>query len=224
MSDHEEESKASVVDAKELAEYDHWMKVERMTFSLTIPIILCVGVLAGLYYMDGTHFSRGALGAVVVVSLGAFVWVISNFRPAKSVRIVREVVWLLVLFIAAFLLHCGGLCAGTAGAAVSRAARVLCTPIVLIFVIAGFDLSCVIGYALDRRKFIRKGTEYREKRMKHLKNWFGRRVDAFLGRHPSLVVSSMKEYVFLSVRYAAWVASLSFLVSETYALVRRLFV
>lgn len=211
----------SGVDAKVMEEYDHWIKVDRVAMSMLVPIVILVGVPFGLHYMNGAGFLKGVIASTVSAFLVWFVLLPANFKPAKPMRIAREAACLLVLIGAAFLLHCGKHHFGVGGDGVFRAAiKSVCTDMSLIFVLAFLAFPFPLGYKLERWRFVRKGAAYREKQMKRMQNGLGRKVDAFLRKHPSLVLSSMKEYVFLSVRYGVWAVTLFSLANAAYSLVR----
>ncbi len=215
------EAMSEGVDAKVMEVYDHWCKVERIILSVCLGIILILYFPLAFRISDG-NFSNVPWGMFIFTTMTAIVF-LANFKPSKPVRIVREAIWLVTLLLVAF----GALCwVGCLFGNDSRICRKVIGEFMFcgyIFAMTVYSIGCyIVSLICNRRKFIRKEVAYREKVMKHFQNGLGaRKVDEFLRKHPSLVVSNMKEFALLVMRYLFWGEVLYLLAYEAYVLVRQ---
>ena len=207
------------VDAKVMEEYDHWCRIERIILSVCLGMVFIICLLIASRISDG-NFSNVPWGMFICTTMTAIVF-LANFKPSKPVRIVREAIWLVTLLLVAF----GALCwVGCLFGNGSRPFR----EVVGEFKCCGICILGVVVYAVGgyfalkrKRELARKEATYREKVMRCLQNGLGaRKVDEFLRKHPSLVVSNMKEFAFLVIRYMIWGEILYLLAYEAYVLVR----
>lgn len=197
------------VDAKVMEEYDYWMKMERVTQCVVLFVFNCLLILTALawscFAIGGNVFKPADLSFLALFFLG-LVCPLANVKPAKPVRIVREAILLFAGVLVPFLLSCMALYLfwdDTCGCDVWIAyLSKMCVGVSLGLV--GIAIFLYLAFKCDRRRFVRKGAAYRERRMKRLRNWPARKVEAFLRKHPSIAVGGLKEFAFLWARYAIW--------------------
>ena len=144
---------------------------------------------------------------------------LANFRLGKPPRFVREVIAWLVLFYAAFGLHClaAYLFYGD-GMALRAVVRGFCIRSVTfsgIVIVAVFMAICFWCFWLIEGWRLKRILSKQMKRGKPVKTLlFFQKFERFVERNPTLVVKSMREYFCRYVRYAIFGAVLSLLFLE----------
>ena len=219
------------------AEFEHWWEVRLVMWSAIIGVAylvmgLCLGTwfccTGGLFdsiYGECFPFTFVYLSFSCFAVLG-FSWFLATIKPKRPVQTIREGIGALALLFTAFGLHCLAAYLFWADGMSFRAAvrGFLCVRMpALVLLPIGVSLVFPLAWFFDKIYYRAKHV----KRGKPLK-WPGlvRKVEGFLGRHPSLVLSGLKEYCFLGIRYSVWGAVLALLVFEAvivaYFLVNRL--
>ena len=211
------------------AEFEHWWKIRLVMWSaisgVAYPVIgLCLGIWS---YCTGSRFDyiygecfpfTFALLSFFWFAVIGLSWFLATVKPKRPVRTVREVIGVLALLFTAFGLHYlaaylfggddmsfGGVVEGFYGRMTFFAMLVIVMlPISVSFV---FPVGWFLDKIYNRSKHVKRG--------KPLKwSWLTRKVEGFLGRHQSLVLSGLKEYCLLGIRYSVWGAALALLFLE----------
>ena len=206
------------------AEFEHWWKIHLAMWSAIGGVAyLVMGLGFGIWcYCVGAHMDdiygecfpfTLALWSFFWFAVIGLSWFLATLKPKRAVRTVREGIGVLVLLFTAFGLHClaAYLFRGN-GMSFSAAVRGFYGRMI-VFALIPIGLSSVVSlvWFLDRiycrSMYVKRG--------KPLK-WLGlaRKVEGFLGRHQSLVLSGLKEYCFLGIRYSVWGAVLALLLFE----------
>ena len=203
-------------DASELAEYGHWQRIERLVSTVLWPLGLCACVVLFAYCACccGVIDSHAGCPAAICAAICHvyFFCFLANFKPGKKTGIV-----MLALSFAVLLALLHGLIWPPEDEDAKRTVAACEIVFGSLFLAPPLFASFFsLWNKLAGRRFARKTPERRAKKMKRMRNVLARKIDAFLERHPSLTLSSPKEFVLLSYGWTVVVVGALLLLLTAY--------
>ncbi len=196
QDDIKKEDLSEGVDSKVMEEFGHWQKINRLITVVmwSLCLSLCVTIFAVGVYCYGNidlpvHYSVFICTVICYICFP----ILANFKPARLLKALMLVASSVALLAWSW---CLVRCLTREGRGGEFGVVIAFGLFFLVPVLFALPFSLWDRFA--RWRFMRKAQGLREKKMKRLRNVLARKIESFLGRHPSITFSGPNEFVFLS--------------------------